>query len=40
MEDLEKSPSWQLRRRLQSLEARAARLLEEEEEEEEEEAAV
>ena len=36
MEDLEKSPSWQLRRRLQSLEARAARLLEEEEEEEEE----
>ena len=35
MEDLEKSPSWQLRRRLQSLEARAARLLEEEEEEEE-----
>ena len=34
MEDLEKSPSWQLRRRLQSLEARAARLLEEEEEEE------
>ena len=40
MEDLEKSPSWQLRRRLQSLEARAARLLEEEEEEEEEECAV
>ena len=40
MEDLEKSPSWQLRRRLQSLEARAARLLEEEEEEEEEEAGL
>ena len=36
LEDLEKSPSWQLRRRLQSLEARAARLLEEEEEEEKE----
>ena len=30
LEDLEKSPSWQLRQRLLSLEARAARLLEEE----------
>ena len=33
LEDLEKSPSWQLRQRLLSLEARAARLLEEEDEE-------
>ena len=32
LEDLEKSPSWQLRQRLLSLEARAARLLEEEDE--------
>ena len=32
-EDLEKSPSWQLQRRLESLEARAAALLLDEEEE-------
>ena len=32
LEDLEKSPSWQLHQRLLSLEARAARLLEEEDE--------
>ena len=33
LEDLEKSPSWQLQRRLESLEARAAALLLDEEEE-------
>ena len=38
--DLEASPSWQLQRRLQSLERRAAALLEDEEEEGAAEAAM